>query len=94
MIRLRGKRTPSFPSHESTVPEERSKARGGKLSRYFCADGDAIETFFLAQLFLLISSVSTEQSQICVMNTGPVTQEGGTLYWQHNLTHCSIQQVC
>ena len=36
---------------------------GGKLSIHFCAHGYTIETFF-AQLFLLISSASTEQSQI------------------------------
>ena len=37
---------------------------------HFCADGETIETIF-AQLFLLISSVFTEQSQICVKNTKP-----------------------
>ena len=34
---------------------------------------------FFAQLFLLISSVSTEQSQICVKNTVAVKQEQGRL---------------
>ena len=32
---------------------------------------------FFAQLFLLISSVFTEQSQMCVRNTVPVKQERG-----------------
>ena len=44
--------------------------RGGKLSIHFCANGRTIENVF-AQLFQLISSVSTEQSQICVKNTKP-----------------------
>ena len=37
---------------------------------------ERLELLF-AQLFLLISSVSTEQSQICVMNTVLVKQEWG-----------------
>ena len=49
---------------------------------------------FFAQLFLLISSVSTEQSQICVVNTGSVEQERRDPSWQDNLTHSSSQQVC
>ena len=66
---------------------------GGKFSIHFCADGDTVETVFrTAQLFLLISSVCTEQSQICVMNTVPVKQERGDPCWQDNLTHCSSQQ--
>ena len=49
---------------------------------------------FFAQLFLLISSVFTEQSQICVMKTVPVKQERGDMCWQNNLTHYLSQQVC
>ena len=49
---------------------------------------------FVAQLFLSISSVSTEQSQMCVSNTAPVKQERRDPCWQDNLTHCSSQQVC
>ena len=41
---------------------------------------------FFAQLFLLISSVSTEQSQICVRNTVLVKPVRGDPYWQSNLT--------
>ena len=47
----------------SPLPRGMLKSKGGgKLSIHFCADGNTIETFF-AQLFLSISSVSTEQSQ-------------------------------
>ena len=46
--------------------------------------GERLKLFF-AQLFLLISSVSTEQSQIC--------KNGETRTWQVNLTHCLCQQV-
>ena len=49
---------------------------------------------FFAQLFMLISPVSTEQSQIYVMKTVPVKQERGDLCWQDNLIHCSSQQDC
>ena len=45
---------------------------GGKLSIHYCADFATSETVF-AQLFLLISSVSMEESQICVKNTKPAT---------------------
>ena len=41
-----------------------------------------------------MSSVFTEQSQICVMNTESAKQERGDLCWQNNLTHCLSQQVC
>ena len=40
------------------------------------------------------SSVSTQPSQICVMNTGSAQAERRDLCWQNNLTHCSSQQVC
>ena len=49
---------------------------------------------FFAQLFLLISSESTEQSQICVMNTVLVKQERGDPCCEDNLTQCSSQQTC
>ena len=52
-------------------PEERSKAKVVEnLSIHFCADEERLKLFF-AQLFLFISSVSSEQSQICVKNTKP-----------------------
>ena len=59
------KRTPSFPFHE-----ERSKAKEVENDQYTSAlMRERLKLF--AQLFLLISSVSTEQSQICVKGTNP-----------------------
>ena len=49
---------------------------------------------FFAQIFMLISSVSSEQSRICVKNTVAVMQERWDPCWQDNLTHCLSQQVC
>ena len=48
---------------------------------------------FFAQLFLFLSSVFTEQSQICVKNVKPAMLEWGDLFWQDNLTHCLCPQV-
>ena len=48
---------------------------------------------FFAQLIRLISSVSTEQSQISVKNTNPAMLEQGDLFWWDNLTHCLCRQV-
>ena len=65
------------PVFRATSPLSRGtlqSKRGGKSSIHFCADGETIETVF-AQLFLLISSVFTEQSQICVKNTNPAMLE-------------------
>ena len=50
-------------------PEERSKAKEVGNYRYTSAPMVIRLKLFFAQLFLLISSVSTEQSQICVRNT-------------------------
>ena len=83
------------PVFRATSPMSRGTLKskgGGKLSFHFCADGDTIETVF-EQLFLLISSVSAEQSQICVRNTVLVKQVRGDPYWQSNLSHCSRQQT-
>ena len=74
MIKLRESGHPVF---RATSPLSRGTLKskgGGKLSVHFCADGIRLKLFF-AQLFLLISSVSTEQSQMCVRNTVPVKQE-------------------
>ena len=88
------KRTPSFPCHESTVPRNAQKQRRWEIiNTLLCRWGYDWNCFF-AQLFLLISSVSTEQSQICVMNTVLVKQERGDPCWQDNVTHCSSQQDC
>ena len=91
MIKIRRKRTPSFPSHEST-PEERSRAKGVENYRYTSVPMGIRLKLFFVQLFLLISSVSTEQSQMCVRNTVPLKQVRGDPYCQSNLTHCSSQQ--
>ena len=61
------------PVFRATSPLSRGmlKSRGGgKLSIHFCADEGTIETVFRT-LSLLSSSVSTEQSQICVVNAAP-----------------------
>ena len=78
------------PVFRATTPLSRGTLKsngGGKLSIHFCADGDTIETVFRT-IVLLISSVSTEQSQIRVMKTVFAKQERGDLFWQDNLTHC------
>ena len=75
-------------------PEECSKAKEVENYQYTSVPMGTRLKLFFAQLFLLISSVSTEQSQICVMNAGPVKQIRGDPCWQDNLTHCSSQQVC
>ena len=71
------------PVVRSTSPSTRGVLKskgGGKLSIHFCADEGTIETVF-AQLLKWISSVFTEQSQICVTNTNPVMLEQGDLFW-------------
>ena len=71
------------PVFRSTSPLSRGALKtkgGGKSSVHFCADDRTIETVF-AQLFLLISSVFTEQSQICVENTNPAMLQQRDLFW-------------
>ena len=75
-------------------PEERSKAKEVDNYQYTSVLMEKRLKLFFAQLFLLTSSVSTEQSEICVRNTGLVKQERGDPCWQDNLTHCLSQQVC
>ena len=70
MIQFSESRHPVFRSKGPLYRGTLKSKGGGKLSIHFCADEGTIETVF-AQLFLLISSVSTEQSQICVKNTKP-----------------------
>ena len=89
---IQRKWTPSFPSHESHWLEERSKAKGVENYRYTCVQMVIRLKMFFAQFFLPISSVSTEQSQMCVRNTVFVKQERRDPYRQDNLTHCSSQQ--
>ena len=73
-------------------PEERSKAKEVEKYQYTSVPMGIRLKLFFAQLFLLISSVSTEQSQVCVRNTVLVKQERGDPCCQDNLTHCSSQQ--
>ena len=75
-------------------PEKSSEAKEVKNYQYTSVPMGIRLKLFFAQLFLLISSVSTEQSQICVMNTVPVKQERWDPCWQDNVTHCSSQQDC
>ena len=91
MIKFAESRHPVFPS---TSPLSRGVLKskgGGKLSMHFCADGETVETVFRTIIFLLISSVFTEQSQICIKNLKPAMLEQGDLLWQDNLTQCSCQ---
>ena len=66
-------------------PEERLKAKELENYRYTSVPMGIRLKLFFAQLFGLISSGSTEQSQICVMNTGSAKQERGDPCWQNNL---------
>ena len=83
------------PVFRATIhcPEERSKANLVENCQYtFALTRERVQLFF-AQLFLLISPVFTEQSQICVKNVKPGMLETGDLLWQDNLTHCLCRQV-
>ena len=75
----------------SPLSEERSKAKVVENYQYTSALMRERLKLFFAQLFLLISSVFTEQSQICVKNVTSDMIEQGDLLWQDNLTHCSCQ---
>ena len=62
---IQRKRTPSFPSDESIVPRNAQKPRRWEIIDTLLCRWGYDWNWFFAQLFLLISSVSTEQSQIC-----------------------------
>ena len=90
--KLRRKQTPCLPIHKSIVSRS-SKAKVVENYQYsFALIRERLKLFF-AQLFLLISSVLTEQSQICVKNANPSMLEQGDLFWQDNLTQCLCRQV-
>ena len=72
--------------------EERSKAKEMQNYQYTSVPMGIRLKLFCAQFFLWISSVSTEQSQMCERNTIPVKQERRDPCWQDNLTHRSSQQ--
>ena len=90
MIKFRESGHPVF---RATSPLSRGtlKSKGGQLSIHLCADEGSIETVFRTIMF--VSSVFTEQSQMCVKNAILVKQERGDLYWQDNMIHCSRQQT-
>ena len=73
--------------------QERSKAKEVENYRYTSVPMGIRLKLFFAQLFLSISSVSTEQSQMCVSNTVLVKQVRRDLLWQSNLIHFSRQQT-
>ena len=81
------------PIFHTTSPLSRGvlKSKGGGNCQYTIALTRERLKLFFAQLFLLISSVFTEQSQICVKNVTPAMLEQGDLFWQGNLTHCLCQ---
>ena len=63
----------------STSPLSRGTLKAKEVKNYQYTSAlmrERLKLFF-AQLFLLIGSVSTEQSQKCVMNTVLVKQERG-----------------
>ena len=81
------------PVFRSTSPLSRGtfKAKVVENCQYTIAPTRERLKLFFAQLFLLISSVFTEQSQKCVKNVTLAIIEQGDLLWKDNLTHCSCQ---
>ena len=79
--------------HSVFRAKERSKAKEVENYQYTSVPMVIRLKLFFAHSFLLISSISTEQSQICVKSTVTVEQEQGDLLWQSNLTHISRQQT-
>ena len=75
-------------------PEEHSKAKEVEIFLYTSELMENDWNRFFAQSFVLISSVSTEQSQFCVKNAKLAMLERWDQFWQDNLTHCLCQQVC
>ena len=63
-----------FSGRRVHCPEERSKAREVENYQYISAPMETRLKLFFAQLFLLMRSVSTEQSQMCVRKTVLVKQ--------------------
>ena len=92
-VKIRRKQTSSLQIHKSIVSRNAKKAKVVENYQHISALMRERLKLFFAQLFLLISSVFTEQSQICVKNTVAVKQEQGDLLWQSNLTHISRQQI-
>ena len=59
---------------------------------HFSADGERLKLFF-AQLFLLTSSVFTEQSQKCLKNMNPITIERRNPLWEDSRVPQSCPRV-
>ena len=78
----------------SPLPEDPLKAKEVENYQYTSVPMVIRLKLFFAQSFLSISSVSTEQSQICVKSTAFVKQEQGDLLWQSILTDFSRQHTC
>ena len=93
MIKILQKADTQFSEPRVRCLEERSKAKAVENYLYTSVPMVIRLKLFFAQLCLLISSVSTEQSQIFVKNTVAVKQVRGDPYWQSNLTRCSSQQT-
>ena len=74
--------------------EECSKPKEVENYRYTSVPMVIRLKLFFAPSFLSISSVTTEQSQICVKHTVAVEQEQEDLLWQSSLIHFSRQQTC
>ena len=70
MVKIAKSRHPVFPIHESIIQRSAQEQRWWKIVSTLCADGVTLKLLF-AQLFLFISSVFTELSQICVNNAKP-----------------------
>ena len=85
------KQTPSLPIHESIIQRSAQKQRWWNTCQNTIALTRERLKLFFAQLFPSISSVFTEQSQICAKNVTPSMLEQGDLLWQDHLTHCSCQ---
>ena len=83
--------TPSIPIHESIIHWSAQKQRWWKICQYTISSTPERLKPFFAQWFPSISSVFTEQSQICAKNVTLVMSEQDDLLWQDNLTHFSCQ---
>ena len=74
---IQRKRTSKSSEPRVQSPEENSKAKEVENSRYTSVPMGIRLKLFFAQLFLLISPVSTEHSQICVTNANRAMLEQG-----------------
>ena len=92
MIIFRESGHPGFRATSPIVSRNAQKHRSWKIIYTFSVPMGILLKLFRT-FFQLISSVSTEQSQICVKNTVAVGQEQGDFLWQSNVIHFSRQQT-